>query len=397
MLSIPDHLSILISLLLCIQSTSFAFNPTKNPQITPCEFDSVLTHELQNILDSERENRDLQGISASIIMPDQRTWRGVSGLSEAEEPDSIRPDMLFSIASITKTFTAALLLQLVEENRLDLGDSIYQWLPAFEHIDSTITIRQLLNHTSGVFSFHENPACWDSLFSNPDRFWSPEEMIETFIEYPYFPPGEGWHYSNTNYLLLGMIICTATDSEVSDQLGERFFEPFDLNHTFLDIEDELVGDLAHGWHDLDDDGERDDIYFIPRTSWYSALWTGGAMVSTAEDISIWSQALYGGEVLDQASLEEMLDFGEIPHGWNPITGYGLGVELFELYGRELWGHAGDIPGYNSLMIYLPEDSVSITVLVNSDVDNSSNEIGYRLLEAILDYLDAPPPPSSLIP
>ena len=258
---------------------------------TISNLDSSLINELQYVLDSVRIEQDVEGASVSINFGDSGDWLGVSGESHPDSP--IRTDHLFSIASITKTFTAAAILQLAEEEALALDDSLYRWLPPFEWIDSTITIRQLLNHTSGVFSFHESGAFWDSIYTDHERFWTPEEMIRYFVDYPYFEPSEGWHYSNTNYLLLGMIIREATESEVSTEFRERFLDPLELNNSYLDIEEEYEGEIAHGWHDIDSDGDRDDIFQFPRTSWYSAIWTGGAMVSTPDDISRWARALYG--------------------------------------------------------------------------------------------------------
>ena len=382
-----------ISILLAWQATLYSMRDSTGNLQNPCEFDSTLASELQLILNTEIERLDVPGVSVAIHMADQGIWLGTSGVSEPFTPDSIRPDMLFSIASITKTFMAALILQLNEEGALSIDDSLYRWLPAYPHIDSTISIRQLLNHTSGIFSFHENPAFWDTIFAAPDHFWTAEDMILTFVERPYFQPGEAWHYSNTNYLLLGIIIREATDSEVSHELRTRFLEPLNLTNTYLDIEEEIQGDIAHDWYDIDRDGEPEDISGIPRTSRYSAIWTGGAMVSTAEDVSNWIRVLYGGDVLSGESREEMLDFMNIPYGWYPITGYGLGTERFELFERELWGHAGDIPGFNSVAVHSPELDVTITVLVNCSVDNSANEIACELLEFILDYLDVESPHS----
>jgi len=350
---------------------------------------------LQETLDFKRDSLSAVGVSAAVIMPGMGTWLGASGISDSS--NDIRTGMLFSIASVTKTYIAALVLLLAEEETLTLDDSLHQWLPTYPHIDSTITVHQLLNHTSGIYSFHENPAFWDSMFTDNERLWTPEEMVTTFIEEPYFPPGEGWHYSNTNYLLLGMIIREATDSDVSTELRRRILNPLHIRNTFLDIEEEIPDNLAHGWHDLNEDGEPEDIFHLSRTAWYSAIWTGGAMVATAEDVAVWAGGLFDDDLLDEASLDEMLDFVEIPFGWFPFTGYGLGMGRIELFDMELWGHSGDIPGYNSIVMYSVDDNVSISVLVNCNAVFAANTIGYGLYEVIRRYLGISPTPPSTTP
>jgi len=116
----------------------------------------ALVFVLQETLDNQREAQDLMGVSAAVIVPAEGFWLGVSGLSDPTVQDSIRPDMLFGVGSITKTFTSAVILQLAQEEVLSLDDSLYSWLPSHEYIDSTITIRQLLNHTSGIFNYTNN-------------------------------------------------------------------------------------------------------------------------------------------------------------------------------------------------------------------------------------------------
>jgi D-alanyl-D-alanine carboxypeptidase len=339
-----------------------------------------LAEQLQAALDKERASNNLIGVSAAVIIPGQEIWRGVSGMSNPAASEKIRPEMLFNIASITKIYTAALILKLAEEDQLTLEDPLHQWLPGFENIDSTVTIRQLLNHTSGIFDYLAHPDFIPAVVADLTRFWTPEEML-SYAKEPYFSHGSGWEYSNTNYILLGMIIKKVTHSKVSTELRKRFFGPLNLNNTFLPAEEEMVGKVAHFWSDLlDGDGTLDDLSSLPRTAMYSVTWTSGGIFSTADELAKWAHALYGGDILSQASRDQMLAFHPNP----PDNGYGLGTERAILLGRELWGHGGGNPvGYTSQVIYSPQDKVTIAVLMNQETDNYP--VATALLRVILNF------------
>ncbi|MBW1814342.1 MAG: beta-lactamase family protein [Deltaproteobacteria bacterium] len=155
-----------------------------------------IEQRLQETLDREIQKYGVRGVSAAVIFPDKKVWTGVSGISH--DIVLIEPDMPFAIGSITKNVVAALILNLTEEGVLSLDDSLSKWLPSYPLVDSTITIRQLLNHTSGIFMFWDNQKIWDDLKKDREKVWTPEEVL-SYIQEPYFAPGEGWRYSNTNY------------------------------------------------------------------------------------------------------------------------------------------------------------------------------------------------------
>lgn len=331
---------------------------------TPVESDRTLAEELQAALDNVLEYHGGKGVSAAVMIPGEEIWLGVSGVSH--ESSSITSNMVFIAGSVTKSFTAALILQLADEGSLALDDSLYKWLPTYPNIDTTITIRQLLNHTSGIYNYSTHPTIWTTVALNLNKSWTPEEIIASFVLDPYFSPGSDFHYSNTGYTLLGMIIEAATRSEVSIQLRNRFLIPLGLSNTFLAGKETITENLAHGWYDLNNDGVLDDVSSIPGTAFYSIAWTAGAMVTSAEDLAKWSQALFKGNVLSQTSLDNMLTFYS-PTYSDMYTGYGLGVGLLGpiLVGEtNAYGHAGDAIGYASLMIYLPEHGTSISLMLN---------------------------------
>ncbi len=347
----------------------------------------TLSEELQDVLDTELANHNAIGVSAAVIIPGRETWLGTSGVSH--ETTSITTDMLFGIGSNTKNFMAALILQLAEEGELSLEDQLGQYLPNYPNINSTITIRQLLNHTSGIYNFTEHPSVWDTIFANRLKLWTPEEMLTSFVLPPYFPPGTGWHYSNTNYTLLGMIVEVITESKVSTELRNRFWNPLGLSRTFFDIEEPITGVYAHRWYDITGDGIPDDISFLFRISEFSAYWAAGAMFSTAEDVAKWSQALFRGKVLSQARLDQMLTFHSPTPGEPQMIGYGLGTLKFApelVAGEEAYGHGGWVFGYSTVMAFLPEYDVSISIFLNLNNEDCLAAISNGFVEVVTDYL-----------
>ncbi|MBS4027892.1 MAG: serine hydrolase [Ignavibacteriales bacterium] len=342
-------------------------------------FDSLLARRLKNVLDAKRISNNTIGASAAIIIPGQGEWLGASGLSNPVTNDSISLEHLFGIGSISKSFCAALILKLEEEGLLSIEDSLNKFLPHFPNIDDyTIRLRHSLQMTSGVFDyFNDGPAAVNAVFGNPYRYWSASEICSTFVGAPLFSPGQGWSYSNTNYLLLGMIVNHLRGTNYTTQLHSRIFSPLNMNHTFFAIEDSLAGDIAHEWADVNGDGILDDYFgTYPRTAFYSMAYSAGAIFSTAEDLLHWGKALFAGQILNQTSMQKMLTF-------HPTSGYGLGVYRITALGKELWGHNGGTLGYISNMFYNPQDSVTIVLLTNQE--GNPDPIWLALLDEVLKF------------
>ena len=367
-------LSTVFALTVFFISPAVSAKPKSEPELP-------FAKELQDVLDNGLKKYNGKGISVAVIAPGYKTWVGVSGVSHGTTP--IKPDTLFDIGSITKNLVAALTLKLAEEGRLTLDDPLHKWLPDYPNIDNTITIRQLLNHTSGIYNI-KGPSFIRPILKNSKKYWTPKEVITTFVGKPYFPKGTGWHYSNTGYILLGMIINKATGSKLSTELRNRFWNPLDLNSTFFTGEEVLPGNIAHGWIDLNGDKVLEDFSVYPKTALNSALKGAGGVFSTSKDLAKWTHALFNeGRIVSKGSLDQMLAFhSPIP---NPIIdGYGLGVERFTprfFNGIELWGHAGNALGYFAFIWYLPEYGVSIGL-----ISNREQQQAFHLLLLINDLL-----------
>lgn len=329
--------------------------------------DGTLAVSFQRVLEVARRVTGGTGISAGVVLRAEMLWTGTSGESQAGVP--IDGEMLFDVASVGKTFIAALVLQLAEEGRLSLDDPLRRWLPPIPHVDPSITVRQLLGHTSGVFDFVEHPRSpFRVAFGAIDfaEVSSPEQVVFDLAGEPYFRPGEGWHYSSTNYVLLRMIAVKAAGSTAADELRRRFIQPLKLSHTV--VLDSAAAPpasfrVAHQWWDAQDDGRLDDVSDRP-TAWMATR--SPAMVyMSAADLARWSQALYDGTVLRPRSLGQMLTFRR-PAPGEPYSGFGLGTGEFRIGGTPLWGHLGWGYGYTTAMFYVPDGRTSIAVLINDN-------------------------------
>jgi len=343
--------------------------------------EQTLARDLQRALDEELAAHGGIGASAAVLAPGLGVWEGASGVSFGTTP--VTSDMLFGLGSVTKSFVATLVLRLVEEGVLGLDDSLGEWLPDLPNVASAITIRQLLNHTSGVADFTKSPAWVPAILADLERVWSPEETITSFVSAPLFAPGAGYQYSSTNYLLVGMVVEAATGRDAAGELRSRVLTRAALAHVFFGVEEPIAGTVAHRWEDIDGDGDLDDLSSLSPNALESTLWTAGALYATARDVVEYSSALFGGRLLSPASLAAMLDW--IPYPNNPALGYGFGVLIIPhfLPGVLGYGHDGTVPGFKARWVYMPEHGIHIVVLLNKDDYECLTAITSRLAEVAI--------------
>ena len=314
-------------------------------------FDPVLAKELQNKIESIRTANNIKGISASVMYPGRGIWKGVTGISHTGFP--ITSDMAFGIGSNTKTFTGVLLLKLAENNIINLDDSLHKYLSNFRNVNPNITIRQLLNHTSGLADINDVVGYNDSIFTNPDRIFTPTEVMK-WVGPPLFPAGTSWNYCNTNYLLAGMIAESATGQSYGKLLRDSILSPLQLDSTFLDVYDRVSFSVAHPWQG------GVDKFSTPRKALNSVAWSAGAMYSTSGEMASWYHSLMNGQVLNQNSFNELTTF--VGSG-----NYGIGLYNTNVLGRTVWQHGGTIwGGYNSSMVYDTATGIIICVLINQN-------------------------------
>jgi len=364
-------------------------------QVIKSKPDLPYVKELLDVLRIGLERNNGTGVSAAVIVPEFAPWTGVAGISDKASGEVVKPGMLFLSASIGKNYLAALVLKLAEEGKLSLDDSLKEWITEYPNLDRRITVRQLLNHTSGLPDYVKHP---DSPYQTPyasiafRKLWTPKEIITKLVGKPVSRPGEGWHYSTTNYVLIKMIIERITRSTVEAELKKRFLDPLGLKSTVpLDDPARVPSgfEIAHNWFDANADGVLDDISSYPKT-WLSI--SPDVIFTTAEDLARWSDALFGEQrVLSRKSIGEMLTLhSPIKDPNEPlIVGYGLGTAEFpsQFFGGDrVIGHLGWDFGWMGAMLFFPEHSVSVSVLTNDNNERCITHIAAGLWAVIKKHL-----------
>ncbi|WP_164013367.1 serine hydrolase domain-containing protein [Pyxidicoccus trucidator] len=332
-----------------------------------------LSSRLQDALTQAVSEKALVGATASVRLPDC-TWSGAAGASRMEPAVAMVPGDRLRVGSITKTFISVVALQLQAEGRLSLDTPLATWLPDFPRADR-ITVRQLLNHTSGAANYTDHPGFLERAMAEPGREWTVEELILLGAEHsPLFEPGAGWTYSNTNYILASVVIEKVTGTPFARQVRERILEPLELRSTGMDGSEALppltVRGLAH------EDGAWVDLTELLHPS---AIGAAGALISSAEDISRFYLALFEGSLLSPAQRAELTRWVPAEPGGAPA--YGLGLLLGTSPLGPLHGHEGGVPGYSALAGYYPDHKAAVSVLTNHD-DGDPSAVTLSLLEVL---------------
>jgi len=303
----------------------------------------------------------------------------VSGYNFLPNKNKIIPDTLFKMGSITKTFTATIILKLAEENKLTLNDSLIKWLPQYSRWKN-IKIKNLLNHTSGIYNYTHG-ADWDNkLRNNPKKHWLSIELANIAYQHDnLFNPGSKYSYSNTDYVLLGLIIEKVTNKSIQ-QVFNEYFHTYHLKNTFYTTSGysaTAMKRLAHGYNRDGTFESNKDITFVS----YGGQ-ADGAIISTPNDIIYWLNQLFSGKIISNKSLKDMMtiiserDAKSINikniHLQNNILkmpvsdvgeGYGMGLVYFKSYGLA-WTHAGGILGYESLYTFNPCNGIYLALAYN---------------------------------
>ena len=286
----------------------------------------------------------LDALAIGVSVDGTSGWAGASGWARdgLTRLDGGSP---FAIASITKTFTATLTLQLVDEGRLRLNDRVTDLLPGVP-ISEDVHVAHLLRHTSGIADLL-NPMR-DTLNADLERLWRPDEVVNA-VHQQWFTPGLAWAYSNTNYVLLGMIIERVSGQPFARLLHQRLLDPLGMRGTGV-----LLGRNAP---------------YLMAPSWASAFGTSGDMYTSPHDLLRWGDALYGGRVLSEKALARMLDFQR--------HGYGMGAERIRVGDATGYGHSGLLRGFTSLMVHLPHRNLTLVLMGTTLMFDPATVLAYR--------------------
>ncbi len=332
----------------------FLFIPVSKGQ-----FNSTFLEFLEESMLFIDEDIDPIGLSVTI-RSDDKVWSRALGISSLQ--DSLSSASIFAMGSITKTFISAEILKLMEEDKLALSDPLHHYLPSFDHIDSTVTIKELLNHTSGIHDYSMHPDYWEIIGMESNQFYtySPEEVIEQFVLVKEFDRGTKQEYSNTNYILLGMII-----TEIAGRpFYEEIFETFNISQNYPSISyppfNSSISDMANLWLDFGKGLENTAELGIGLDGLFSSAGAAGAFVGTTSDMAQWGYDLYSGKLLSESSMDSLFDF----HPFLFENGYGLGVSNIPTScGVNAVGHNGAI-FYSADLAYSEELDLCVALMSN---------------------------------
>jgi D-alanyl-D-alanine carboxypeptidase len=347
-----------------------------------------LRHRLQAKLDSLHAAGQFPGATAGFVLADGSSFGLATGFSDKNKKIRLTPANLMLQGSVGKTYVAATALQLVHEGKINLDAKIEKylgnesWFPRLPNARD-ITVRMLMNHTSGLVRYEFKEQFTIDLTNSPDKVWRPEELSAYIFdtESP-FAAGKDWDYSDTNYIVLGMIIEKVTNAKYYDEMKKRILQPLKLKHT-VPSDSRTIRGLIQGYAGADNPfGSKDEMISDGKFAINPQFeWTGGGMASTTEDLAKWGKALYEGKAFDPSLLPQMLD--GVPAKLGPNTKYGLGVIIRQTPFGASYGHSGFFPGYMTEMMYFPDSKTAIAVQVNTSVPRAT---GKPLTRFIYDFV-----------
>ncbi|MCP2731711.1 serine hydrolase domain-containing protein [Limnofasciculus baicalensis] len=344
-------------------------------------FSQQIISDLQQVLNASVADQGIPGAVVYLSTTDG-IWSGASGVSNLKTNTPMKPRDRFRIGSISKLFLAVVILQLMEEDKIDLNDTLIDWLSEeicdFIPNSHKITIRQLLNHTSGLADYLNTDEFNTALeTTNPNHLWTATEAITYAYDLePLSPPGKKFHYSNPNYILLELIVEAVTENTLAREMCDRIHTPLGLIDTFTEMREEIPGGFVEGYADWDEDGETDNV---TRRNDGVGLGDGG-LISTAPDVARFIQGLFiEDKLLAAETLEKMLTWVEDREGGY----YGLGISAWNSDWGEIWGHTGNTGGFLSTCWFLPNQDITVVVLTNTADTALPDDIAAGVLDVVL--------------
>ena len=365
-------------------------SPTSTEQAQPDYVDDV-----ESTVDRLMRENAIPGAVVQISSPERGDWTGTFGTSTVDADDPIAADDHFRIGSNTKTMTVTAVLQLVQEGRLSLDDPISKYIDGVPNGD-TITIAQLAEMRSGLYSYTFDPEFNATLDREPGKAWTQEELLRIAFSHPVdFPPGEQFAYSNTNTVLLGLVVEELTGMPVAQAFDERIFAPLGLENTsFPAIEDASIPDPHPQGYMFGTNVSTIDTFELPEEEQAAAVagtlkpndvtddnpswtWTAGGAISTVDDMTTYVKALVGGGLLDEQMQQTRLD--SIRSVGGGTAGYGLGMAQF----GPLLGHDGQLPGFMTFMGHDPKTDLTIVIATNLSTVPSGEGSALTLVKGML--------------
>ncbi|WP_074848581.1 serine hydrolase domain-containing protein [Gordonia westfalica] len=329
---------------------------------TPTSVSAESGAAFQKVLDDLHTSGGFPGVIARVISP-AGIWTGTAGTAVQGQDRPITAADHTRIGSLTKTMTATILLQLVQDARVSLDDPIGKYVP--DAPNGNATVRQVADMTSGIPSYTLSDAFTQRFFADPGYDWPPTELVDAAKSLPpAFAPGAGWQYSNTNYVLLGLLIERVLRQPIRDVFDERIFRPLGMDDSSwpggsVEIADPHMNGVTNQGQPA---GKT-----VDSTNWNpSFAFTAGAVISTLDDLQRWGDALFTGRGVLNPSTQQLRRDSILtsPPPNTATAGYGIGIGNRDGW----WGHDGDFPGFNSSLFHDYDSDTTIIILVNSDDD-----------------------------
>ena len=340
------------------------------------KLDSALTQKLDAAIDKAIGEAGIPGAIVGISGPDGQ-YVYTTGVSDKSTKEPMKPDFYHRIGSVTKTFTVTGVLQLADEGKVGVDDPIGKYIDGVPNGEN-ITLRQLAEMRSGLASYSASDAFVKDLLTDPKRSFTPKELLDYAFALPnMFAPGADFFYSNTNLILLGLVIEKISGQMLPDYVKEHITKPLGMDHTIFPTDATFPEPHAQGYtvQTLDN---KEAIATDWNPSWG---WAAGAMISTLEDLQKWAPALGTGKLLKPETQTDRLKVVALP-GKPAGDGYGMGI--FNIGG---WvGHNGSLPGYQTVCVYLPEKQTSLIIEINTDEDYQGHEPSSIVATAVTEIL-----------
>ncbi|MFD9379854.1 serine hydrolase domain-containing protein [Streptomyces sp. NPDC059999] len=334
------------------------------------DLDPATERKLDAAITKIMDEADVPGLNVGLWIPRRGTYEKSFGVADKKTGTPMKSDLYTRIGSITKTFTITGALQLVDAGKVGLDDPISRYVAGVP--GDSITLRRLAGMRSGLFNYTEDKAWLAQLRADPHRTYTPRGLLDiAFRHPPDFAPGTKWQYSNTNTVLLGMMIEKVSGQNLGDYLKEHVFTPLKLNDTSLPDDSAVSDPHAHGYTDFTPNGSVADA-----TNWNpSWAWAAGGVISDLDDLHTWAPALADGTLLTKETQAERLKTRSVG-----VAGASYGLGILDFNG---WlGHNGELPGYESIAAQLPAEDATLVVLVNTDIDYKGKSLSSMIGNAV---------------
>ncbi|CAL9464594.1 D-aminopeptidase [Streptomyces sp. enrichment culture] len=341
------------------------------------DIDPATAERLDEAITETMRKAGIPGVSVGVWTDGGGSYERAFGTADTATGTPMKTDLHTRIGSVTKTFTVTAVLRLVDDGKVALDDPIGRYVDGVPGGDR-ITVRQLADMRSGLYNYTEDPGFLAAMQKDPNRAWSPQELLDTAFKHPpRFAPGTRWEYSNTNTVLLGLLVEKVGSLPLRDYVRDEVLEPAGLDDTALPVGAEIPDPYVHGYTDFAPGGKTTDA-----SGWNpSWAWAAGAMTSTLEDLRTWAPVMASGRLPDGGRLLEPGTQAQrvrmLPTGHQGVR-YGLGIAEFDGW----IGHNGELPGYETIAVRLPQERTTFVVVVNSDIDKKEGSLSSLIGNAV---------------